>query len=165
MTFKLSRCWPLLIACSRSCTNTKFTWSGVLARVSHYVCNESVFKSINYFLSKFIFQPLWSSNFKPSATCIPPAPVGSCWLVLTGTLGYIIPLPPHQAQHLSSWVMLQFNPSYRTQSEGDMGCVPKRAYVALGGKIPPHCLPAGDRGEGTWEEGSWVMQSGVVAFN
>lgn len=80
-TLPLSKCWPLLNACFRSCASSKFTWSRVLARVLHYVCRENAFKSINYFLSKFIFQPLWSSNIKSSPTCIPPPPAGIHWLV------------------------------------------------------------------------------------
>lgn len=102
MTLQLSKYWPLLTACPRNCASSKFTWSRVLARVLHYVCQENAFKSINYFLSKFIFQPLCSSNLKSSPTCIPPASAGTFWLVLTDILGYRIPLPPRQDHHLPS---------------------------------------------------------------
>ena len=134
MTPQLSKCWTLLTACSRSYSSSKFTWSRVLARVLHYICQDNAFKSINYFLSKFIFQPLCSSNLKSSPMCIPTASAGTCWLVLTDTLVYRIPLPPCQDHHLPSWVMLPLTLSCRTLSGGDMGCILKRAYVSLRGK-------------------------------
>lgn len=156
-TLPLSKCWPLLNACFRSCASSKFTWSRVLARVLHYVCRENAFKSINYFLSKFIFQPLWSSNIKSSPTCIPPPPAGIHWLVLTDSMGYRISLPPLQDHHVPCWVLLPLNLSCRTQSGGDMGYNLKRAYVLLGRKRTLHCLPRG--------RGEKVRQSIFEVFN
>ena len=82
----LAKCWPSLTACSRRCAASKLAWSGVHARVLHYVCQEGTLKSANFSIQIHLPATL-ISNLVPCVFL--QVLSGTVWLAPTGTLGRI----------------------------------------------------------------------------